>query len=145
VRRKIWNGTEKPPKTEARQEPIPVIPILKRMIDAYHNSVGSPTQGWVFMASRGTKPTRMNNLARREIKPDLKKAKMQWHGWLAFRRGLATNLSELGVADNVIQRILRHGDVGTTQKYYRKTLSGSARKAMAKVNRSIKTGQNRAS
>lgn len=48
----------------------------------------------------------------------------------AFRRDLATNLSELGVADNIIQRVLSHGDVGTTQKHYRKTLPKSARKAM---------------
>jgi integrase len=41
-----------------------------------------------------------------------------WHGWHAFRRGLASNLNDLGVPDLTIQRILRHSDVGTTRKSY---------------------------
>lgn len=35
-----------------------------------------------------------------------------WHGWHAFRRGLATNLYGLGVADKTIQAILRHSVLG---------------------------------
>jgi integrase len=41
-----------------------------------------------------------------------------WHGWHAFRRGLATNLNDLGALDLTIQRILRHSDVTTTRKSY---------------------------
>jgi integrase len=83
--------------------------------------VGSSAKGWVFTASRGKKPIRMDNLSRREIKPDLKKARIEWHGWHAVRRGLATNLSELDVPDPVIQRILRHATspppANTTAKF----------------------------
>src|SRR5208337_4202511 len=39
-----------------------------------------------------------------------------------YRRGLATNLHELGVPDKVIQAILRHEDVSTTQRSYIKTV-----------------------
>jgi len=39
-----------------------------------------------------------------------------------YRRGLATNLHELGVPDKVIQAILRHEDVSTTQRRYIKTV-----------------------
>jgi len=35
-----------------------------------------------------------------------------WHGWHAFRRGLATNLHALGVDDKTIQAILRHSISG---------------------------------
>jgi len=45
----------------------------------------------------------------------------QWHGWHAGRRGLGTNLYRLGVPDVVIQRILRHSNVATTQGYYKPT------------------------
>jgi len=38
----------------------------------------------------------------------------QWHGWHAFRRGLATNLHGLGVEDKTMQRILRHSNVALT-------------------------------
>jgi len=37
-----------------------------------------------------------------------------WHGWHAFRRGLATNLHRLGVAGKEIQSILRHASLSTT-------------------------------
>jgi integrase len=137
IQRKIWCGIEKGPKTEKRKAPIPIIPHLAKQLDAYHRLAGSPTTGWMFPASRGKKPKRMDNIAKREIKPDLRRRSMQWHGWHAFRRGLATNLRELGIADDVIQRILRHGDIATTQKHYAKTLPKSVRKAMAKLDRSL--------
>ena len=34
-----------------------------------------------------------------------------WHGWHAFRRGLASTLYGLGVDDVMVQQILRHKDV----------------------------------
>ena len=41
---------------------------------------------------------------------------MEWRGWHAFRRGLATNLDALGVHDIVIQPILRHSNVAVTRQ-----------------------------
>ena len=46
------------------------------------------------------------------------------------RRGLASNLNRLGVDDSVIQRILRHSTVATTQNHYIKTASPDAIAAM---------------
>jgi len=51
----------------------------------------------------------------------LLEAGVHWHGWPTFRRGLATNLHQLGVADKTIQRILRHSNVAITQGCYIKT------------------------
>jgi site-specific recombinase XerD len=45
-----------------------------------------------------------------------------WKGWHAYRRGLATNLHELGVPDKVMQAILRHEDVSRSQGSYIKTV-----------------------
>ena len=50
-------------------------------------------------------------LARFVIRPALKQAGLEWHGWHAFRRGLATNLYRLGVLDKTIQAILRHANL----------------------------------
>ena len=47
----------------------------------------------------------------------------RWHGWHAFRRGLATNLHGLGVDDKSIQAILRHSNVGLTMNVYVKSVS----------------------
>jgi hypothetical protein len=41
-----------------------------------------------------------------------------WHGWHAFRRGLGSNLNDLGHLDLTIQRILRHSNVTTTRQSY---------------------------
>ena len=60
----------------------------------------------------------LDNFATRIIKPLLKKASLPWYGWQAYRRGLASNLKALGIDDMVIQRVLRHSDVSTTQRSY---------------------------
>ena len=56
-----------------------------------------------------------------------------WHGWHAFRRGLATNLHDLGVDDKTIQAILRHSNVAVTQACYIKTLPKQSIAAMQKL------------
>jgi len=135
VTRKIWEGNIKLPKTEQRKAPVPVIAPLAKLIAEYREQCGSPAEGWLFPASRGDMPTRMVNLARRHIIPKLPKG--AWHGWHAFRRGLATNLRAMGVPDDVIQRILRHGDITTAQRFYSKTLDTTVRTAMEKFGQSV--------
>jgi hypothetical protein len=56
-----------------------------------------------------------------------------WHGWHAFRRGLATTLYDLGVDDLMVQQILRHGDVAVTRQHYIKTTSEQSVAAMSKL------------
>lgn len=48
------------------------------------------------------------------------------------RRGLGTNLHDLGVDDKTIQAILRHGNVAITQQCYIKTLPQQQTAAMGK-------------
>jgi len=108
-------------------------PLKLASIDARQ----SPASSRVRPASRGKLPTDMNNLSRRHIMEPLKKAGLKWHGWHAFRRGRASNLSEL-VPDDVIQKILRHGDLGTTQKFYRKRWHKAVCKAMEKLSRRLR-------
>ncbi|HTZ48481.1 MAG TPA: tyrosine-type recombinase/integrase, partial [Verrucomicrobiae bacterium] len=55
---------------------------------------------------------------------------LRWHGWHAFRRGLATNLHTLGVDDKTIQAILRHSNVGLTMNVYVKSVGESQVSAM---------------
>jgi integrase len=64
-----------------------------------------------------------------------------WHGRHAFRRGLATNLNRLGVADKVIQRILRHSNVPVTQAAYIKPEDKDSRTAMEKFEDSLNAAQ----
>jgi integrase len=52
---------------------------------------------------------------------------------MAFRRGLATNLHDLGVPDKTIQGILRHANVQVTQNSYIKTLDSQSIAAMRQL------------
>ena len=49
----------------------------------------------------------------------------RWHGWHAFRRGIATNLHQLGVAEKDIQAIPRHSNIGITMNIYVKSVAES--------------------
>jgi integrase len=79
----------------------------------------------------------LDNLADRVIKPVLEAHGLEWKGWQAYRRGLATSLKQLGVEDTTIQCILRHDDVSTTQRFYIKTAPQAAQNAMRKLEKKI--------
>jgi integrase len=123
------------PKTEESQAPVHVVPeltsILKRWKD-HQKPVWADC--WMFPASdsrrrkEGRKhgdlldaaqmpPVNPSNILR-AILPKLAEKKIRWHGWHAFRRGVATELHRSGVADIVIQRALRHANVAVTQESY---------------------------
>ena len=122
VSRSLVDGVEEETKTKASAAPVPVIPYLARILETHRLRVGSPTTGPIFAATN-KKPVSLNNVLGRVIMPAIKRDGVaQWHGWHAFRRGLATNLHDLGVDDKTIQAILRHSDVSVTQKCYVKTL-----------------------
>ena len=70
-------------------------------------------QQFIFETLQGT-PGALDHVLREVIRPALAEAGIPWYGLHAFRRGLATNLHELGVADVVIQAILRHSNVSVT-------------------------------
>jgi integrase len=126
VRRSVWNGTESQPKTNRSRAPIPVVRQLADALEGHRFRMGQLAQPGlpIFQAGNG-KPLNLDNLARRVIAP-----LVEWHGWHAFRRGLATNLHALGVADKDIQAILRHSNVGLTMNVYVKSVGESQVNAM---------------
>ena len=88
------------------------------------------------------KPINLDALAADVIVPLITKAGVRWHGWHAFRRGLATNLHTLGVADKTIQRVLRHSDVAVTQKCYIKSADTVVAAAMQEFERFLEYAPN---
>ena len=132
VAKSVWRDGVKAPKTRASKAPVPVIAQLAKKLDEYRELCGSPETGWIFPNSAGN-PRCLDDLARDVIRPALEKAGIEWHGWHAFRRGLATNLHRLGVQDKVIQAILRHSNVSVTQRAYIKTVDSDAVNAMQKL------------
>ena len=130
VSRNVWMGHITETKTLARNAPVPVIDLVKEALEEQRARTGGV--GFIFPARNG-KPLRLENLLRRDMRPAFDEAKIKWHGWHAFRRGLATNLSGLGVEDKTIQAILRHSNVSTTRDYYIRPVAAKSVAAMRKM------------
>jgi integrase len=146
VNRSVWNSTVNEPKTRRSQAAIPVVSQLADALNAHRAGAGKLAVGFIFQGGTG-KPLNLDNLARRVIQPAIEKcgvcdqskeehkteghlfehdkALPKWYGWHVFRRGLATNLHQLGVADKTIQAILRYSNVGLTMNVYVKSVSES--------------------
>ena len=160
VKRSVWNTVVNKPKTRRSKAPIPVVTQLAEALEAHKLRMGPLAVGPIFQGGTG-KPLNVDNLVNRVIKPALSRCTAcrkseeehkpeghvfardnslpQWHGWHAFRRGLATNLHDLGVDDKTIQGILRHSNIGLTQNIYIKSVNKSQVNAMDALSEQLGT------
>jgi integrase len=115
VQRSAWRGHIDKPKGKRGNGVVPLIPTAAAILDE-HLATAAP-KSFIFETFRGD-PGALDYVVREVIRPTLLKASLPWYGLHAFRRGLATNLHDLGVADIVIQAILRHSDVSVTRSAY---------------------------
>lgn len=104
VRRSIdrVDNVVNPPKTLKSAAPVPVIPNLKRLLDAHKANAalgpgGQPMPDAPIFAGTRRETMDLDKLASLVIRPALESAKIPWYGWHAFRRGLASNLFSLAV------------------------------------------------
>src|SRR4029077_2254048 len=132
ISRSVWEGYVGEPKTEASADDVPIIGPLRERLEQHRQRLTEelgghrPASGWMFESEAGT-PVHLGNLINREILPALnicktcRKTKDEhegadvdhkyvrdgsrptWHGFHAFRRGLATNLSALGISTEIIR------------------------------------------
>jgi len=114
VARSNWNGVETEPKSRKSKALIPVIGKLAALLSAHRARQGNPIKGPIS-PNDAQKATDPNNVLQRVILPALNVCEVcskpetehdtkvehkyvcntvlpLWHGWHAFRRGLATNL-----------------------------------------------------
>ena len=76
-------------------------------------------------------PLNLDNLARRVIRPLLDAAKIEWHGWYACRRGVATTLTPLQRDSGQSSKgLLRHTSLATTLRHYIKDVPENTLQAM---------------
>ena len=91
ISQSFWRGHLLEPKTRQSKAPVAVIAHLAQRLDCHRILAGSPANGLMFPSPAG-KPINLDALAADVIVPAVNKAGVPWHGWHAFRRGLATNL-----------------------------------------------------
>jgi len=133
VARSVWRTHIGPTKSEESGEnPVPVIPILRRALDQHRTR--HPGDGFIFAGDRRHAPLNLDNLSRRVLSAKLDGG---WKGWHGFRRGLGTNLYRLDVPAKVIQEILRHADVSTTETHYIVVDRTEAKAAMKKLEKAV--------
>jgi integrase len=139
VNRSVWRTHVGETKTPGSAATIPILPVLATALELHRGKSPGP---YIFAGGTGA-PLVLANLTRRDIAPKLKEKDIAWSGWHGFRRGLASTLYELGVADKVIQQILRHAAVEVTMKHYVKTSTGQAEAAMKKLGKAFSRTPNR--
>jgi hypothetical protein len=108
-------------------------------------SKNTAPNAYIFAGERRGAPLNMANLARRVILPAITAAKvtfddgsgLEWKGWHAIRRGLTSNLYELGISGKVILSILRHSSINTTMEIYVQTDQTASRDATQKLEAAI--------
>lgn len=130
IRHNISGYVEGEVKTESSEAAVPVIPYLRGLLEQYQPQATS--RRFIFSDQRGDW-LRLGHFAAYHLVPVLSTLGIPWHGWHGFRRGLATNLHDLGVDDQTIQSILRHSNVRITQDSYIRSLPKQAVEGMAKL------------
>ena len=129
VNRSIWKSFVNGPKTRASAQAVPVIRQLAEILDAYRLSMGNPKTGVVFHSGGGDHMD-LNRMGQRLVRPAVEALRLVWYGWHACRRGIASNLYELGANEKVVQRILRHAKPHVTKERYIKAFDPAVLAAM---------------
>lgn len=137
VERSVWGRIINRPKTACSVASVSVVPELRDALELHRKRAGhlAAPDLPIFQSSVGT-PMNLVNLAKRIIVPRIERGaneQLRWKGWHAFRRGLATNLHQLGIADREIQAILRHSHVSITQASYIKSVPQSQANALDRL------------
>ncbi len=150
IRRAVWRTHVGATKNPASQASVPVLPILKKVLDDHRDRVVASGKhygpdDYLFAGERRGAPMNLANLARRVIIPalsgsgaDQEGPSVKWKGWHAFGRSLATNLHSCGVDPRIAQAILRRSNMKTTLDFYTMIPDAEARAALQKIEEWIK-------
>lgn len=101
-----------------------------------HVAKETPRAGVTFHSGSGDRMD-LDKLARRAIKPAVKALGLEWYGLHGFRRGIASNLYELGAIEKIVQRILRHAKPHVTKERYIKTFDPAVLAAKKRLEASL--------
>jgi integrase len=145
VNQSYWGKAANETKTEASLGAIPMIENVVTALNTHREAQRkrNPHMKYVFEGSH-LAPLHLESTGSKKIKPVLKKAGLEWHGWHAFRRGLGTTLRAMegdGVKMETIAAILRHANSKVTEERYAKPSAEANAAAMNKLNEKVGNGK----
>src|SRR5262249_11729450 len=120
----------------ASAQAVPVIRQLAEILNEYRVSIGNPRDGVMFHHG-GREPLDLDKLALRVARPVVEEIGLVWYGWHGFRRGIASNLDELGANEKIVQRILRHAKPHVTKDRYIKAFDPAVLAAMKSLEKRL--------
>ncbi len=132
IRQSFYEGAFGPPKSKASKRAIPMGEVLAAVLEE-HRSRSKPNEMDLVFANAKGKPYDPSNLVRRALRPVLRELGLPETGWRAFRRSVATALSELREPVRTAQMVLGHSSPQTTLAHYTQSPEESQRRAVAKL------------
>jgi integrase len=132
IRRTYYRGEFGLPKNETSERVIPLSPRLLAALHAHKQHVRHSSMDLMFPNAVG-KPYEPNNLLKRMLHPTLSSLGLIKTGWRAFRRSVATALSEMREPVRTAQQVLGHSSAQTTLAYYVQSVEESQRSAIMRL------------
>jgi integrase len=141
VRQSVWRKHTTDPKTASAAKPVPVIEPLRELLAELRKAEGNPADGPILRGLLAGKPLNLDMLAREVILPAVRNPenyepnakRLAWHGYYAFRRGIATLASSVARDPMAAKGLLRHSSVNTTLTHYIKDVPAVTENAMNQV------------
>ncbi len=115
VRRAFSRGIEDTPKSKKSLRAIPIIQPVRGLLMLHRAKAGDGV--WLFTNSEGN-ALHMDMFADKVIKPTLRKARVEWKGYHAGRRGLGTELRALTGNSTAGRDVLGHATTKVTEQHY---------------------------
>lgn len=137
IKQTVWKQFVNPPKSKASASWVPAIPPLREALDAFLAHVKKKDEYNAFDAKDRMFLLTLHHIGRERLEAAFRRAGMKFAGYHAFRRGLASNLFELGADDLTVQRILRHASVQVTREHYIKLRNAKVDAAMDALSRAV--------
>lgn len=132
IRRTFYRGQFGPPKNKESERTIPMGRALTFVLKKHERRVKPSAQGLVFPNAAG-KAYEPGNLVRCVLWPVLEVLKLPRTGWRAFRRSVATTLSELREPVRTAQQVLGHSSPQTTLAFHTQSFVESQRRAVGRL------------
>ncbi len=138
VRRAFSRGVVGLPKSKKSLRSLPVIQPVRGLLMLWRAKAGDGV--WIFTNTEGN-ALNMDMFANMVIKPTLRKAKIEWKGYHAGRRGLGTKLRSITGNSTAGRDVFGHTTTRVTEEHYEHTLPEDPLRGMKLLEAEVTVGK----